>query len=49
MSGLNYRSSRPDQWTMPRPFQDASLRYLKHGPIQPMEQRGFVDRLFGRK
>jgi hypothetical protein len=33
---------------MPRPHQDASLRYIKHGPVQPMEQPGFFARLFGR-
>jgi hypothetical protein len=48
MSGLQYRSSRPDRWTMPRPHQDASLRYIKHGAVQPMEQPGFFARLFGR-
>ena len=52
MSNLSYRSSRPDGWTMPRPYQDASLRYLRHGPIQPMEEPegpGFFARLFSRR
>jgi hypothetical protein len=48
MSSMHYRSSRPDQWTMPRPYQDANLRYIKHGPIRPMEEPGFLARLFGR-
>jgi hypothetical protein len=48
MSSLSFRSSRPDPWVQPRPHQDASLRYLKHGPIQPMEEPGFLTRLFGR-
>ena len=48
MSSLQFKSSQPDRWTMPRPYQDASLRYRKHGPIQPMEERGFFARLFGR-
>jgi hypothetical protein len=47
MSSLHVRSSQSDQWTMPRPYQDASLRLMKHGPIQPMEQRGFFARLLG--
>lgn len=47
MSSLSYRSSRPDVWVQPRPHQDASLRFMKHGPIQPMEQPGFLARLFG--
>ena len=48
MSGLQFRSSRPDAWTMPRAYQDASLRYMKHGPILPMEEPGFLARLFRR-
>jgi hypothetical protein len=48
MSGLQYKSSKPDAWTMPRPYQDATLRHIKHGPIQPMERPGFFARLFGR-
>lgn len=50
MSSLNYRSSRPDAWTSPRPYSDASIRRFKHGPIQPMEEeaRGLFWRLFHR-
>ena len=48
MSSLHFRSSRPDAWTMPRPYQDANTRLMKHGPIQPMEQPGFWQRLFAR-
>lgn len=48
MSSLNFRTSRPDQWTSPRPYQDATLRYIKHGPIRPMEQQGLLARLLGR-
>jgi hypothetical protein len=48
MSSLSYRSSRPDGWIQPRPHQDASLRYMKHGPIQPMHEPGFLARLLGR-
>ena len=48
MSSLQYKSSKPDPWTMPRPHQDASLRYRTHGPIQPMENPGFFARLFAR-
>lgn len=48
MTPVTYRSSRPDPWTMPRPFTDASQRYLKHGPIQPMtDERGFWRKLLG--
>jgi hypothetical protein len=48
MSSLSFRSSRPDGWIHPRPHQDASLRYMKHGPIQPMEEPSLLARLFGR-
>lgn len=49
MSSLNYRSSRPDTWTNPRPYSDANMRRLKYGPIQPMdEERGLIWRLFHR-
>jgi hypothetical protein len=50
MSSLQYRSSKPDAWIMPRPYQDASLRFRTHGPILPMEEepRGFLARLLGR-
>ena len=47
MSNLSYRSSRPDSWVQPRPYQDATQRFMKHGPIQPMEQPGFFSRLLG--
>lgn len=47
MASQSYRSSRPDGWTMPRPYRDASLRYMQHGPILPMEEPGFFARLFG--
>lgn len=29
--------SRPDSWLEPRPYTDATLRRMKHGPILPME------------
>jgi hypothetical protein len=45
MSSFNFRSSRPDRWTSPRPYSDASLRRLVHGPIQPMEQPTLLQRL----
>ena len=57
MSSLSYKSSQPDRWVSPRPHRDASLRYMMHGPIQPMEQPGFslresfasLTRLFRRR
>ncbi|WP_170304752.1 hypothetical protein [Croceicoccus estronivorus] len=47
MSSLIFRSSRPDTWTMPRPYSDPSLRYRKHGPVQPMTSPTFWERLLG--
>lgn len=47
MSSLTFRSSRPDAWTQPRPHRDASLRRMTHGPIQPMHQPSWLERLFG--
>ena len=49
MASQTYRSSRPDGWTMPRPDRDASLRYMMHGPIQPMEEPSLLARLFGAR
>ncbi|WP_168194200.1 hypothetical protein [Altererythrobacter sp. TH136] len=48
MSGLSFRSSRPDSWVHPRPFHDASTRHQMYGPIRPMEEPGLLARLFGR-
>ena len=49
MSSLSFRSSRPDHWVQPRPYTDASLRFMAHGPVQPMEEEsGFFSRLFCR-
>ncbi|WP_305096899.1 glycosyltransferase family 87 protein [Croceibacterium aestuarii] len=48
MSSYTFRSSRPDSWIQPRPHQDASLRLMKYGRIQPMEEPGFLARLLGR-
>lgn len=49
MSGLSFRSSRPDTWVVPRPYSDPSQRLLKHGPIRPMQEPGFLARLFGAR
>ena len=42
MSLRCYRSSRPDAWSVPRPYSDANLRLMKHGPIRPMEEEGGI-------
>ena len=49
MSVHCFRNSRPDTWSMPRPYSDPSLRFLKHGKILPMEERvGIFERLLGK-
>ena len=47
MSSYTFRSSRPDHWTQPRPFSDASLRQMAYGAVQPMPQPGLLQRIFG--
>lgn len=47
MASRTFRSSRPDMWTLPRPYSDASLRYRKHGPIQPLTRPSLWERLVG--
>ncbi|WP_279349400.1 hypothetical protein [Erythrobacter litoralis] len=49
MSSLSFRSSRPDRWSSPKPYSDASLRMKHHGKILPMEQPGFFARLLGTR
>jgi len=50
MMPTSYRSSRADSWSMPRPHTDPCQRFLKHGPIRPMdEDRGLLWRLFARR
>ena len=47
MTSYTFRSSRPDNWTQPRPFTDASMRHMAYGAIQPMSQPTLFQRLFG--
>ena len=49
MSSMSFRSSRPDNWVQPRAHRDASLRYMKHGPLLPMEEPGLLARMFGAR
>ncbi|MEZ5680452.1 MAG: hypothetical protein R3E14_04060 [Erythrobacter sp.] len=49
MSSMSFHSSRPDRWTQPKSYSDSSLRYRTHGKILPMEEPGFLARLFGRR
>lgn len=47
MANLSYRSSKPDAWIAPRPFCDATVRMMKHGPVQPMREPGLLAKVFG--
>ncbi len=50
MTPTYYRSSSADRWTSPRPVNDPWQRYIRYGPIQPMdEDRSFLWRLFARR
>ncbi|MEM6857477.1 MAG: hypothetical protein AAF559_06365 [Pseudomonadota bacterium] len=40
--------SRPDAWTSPRPNCDPSLRALAYGPVRPMHEPSWLDKLLGR-
>lgn len=44
-----FRSSRPDNWTLPRSQRDPAYRHMSHGPIQPMDKPSFIERLFGMR
>lgn len=46
MAATVYRSSRPHQWIVPRPHTDAHQRMRTYGPIQPMDEPSWLDRLF---
>lgn len=49
MSLGRFRSSRPDPWSVPRPYSDASLRMMKHGRVLPMQDEpGLLRRLLNR-
>ncbi len=44
-----FRSSRPDGWSSPRFHSDETFREIAQGKILPMEEPGFLARLFGRR
>ncbi len=48
MSNRIFTSSRPDAWTSPRPYTDASLRMAAHGRVLPMQQLSLLERLLER-
>jgi hypothetical protein len=46
MSNYTTHSSLSDRWTKPRPYLDPSNRRRIHGPLRPMEEPSFFERLF---
>jgi hypothetical protein len=47
MTTAPIRTSGRDQWSRPKPFNDATTRRMKYGPIHPMEEPGLLERWFG--
>jgi hypothetical protein len=47
MTAVRIHTSTPDRWTNPRPHTDAAIRRAKHGPIRPMHEPSWLERLFG--
>ena len=46
----SFRGSRPDAWSQPRPYSDASTRRMTYGRVLPMEEEpGFFARLLGAR
>jgi hypothetical protein len=43
---MNRHSTRPDQWTVPRPYSDPNLRRQTYGKIIPMNKAPLWKRLF---
>jgi hypothetical protein len=46
MSNHSMRDGLSDRWAKPRQSLDPSMRRKVHGPIRPMEEPGFFERLF---
>ena len=46
MTAARIHTSPPDRWTSPRPHSDPSLRRAKHGPVRPMHEPGWIERMF---
>ncbi|MEO1729344.1 MAG: hypothetical protein AAFR64_01240 [Pseudomonadota bacterium] len=48
MTHYSITSSRPDQWTSPRPYTDPSMRALAYGPVRSMHEPRWWEKLLGR-
>ena len=47
MSHYSFRSSKPNHWVSPRRYSDPCLRALAYGPVRPMREPGWWERLLG--
>jgi hypothetical protein len=47
MTAVRIHTSAPDSWTNPRPYTDATIRRVKHGPVRPMREPTWLKRVFG--
>ena len=47
MSSYSFRSSKPDRWSSPRAYSDPSLRALAYGPVRPMQEPSWFEKLIG--
>ena len=48
MTQYPIRTSRPDQWTSPRPYSDPSLRALAYGRVRPMHEPSWWAKIMER-
>lgn len=48
MSNYSTHSTAADRWARPRQHLDPSIRRKVHGPIRPMDEPSFFERLFRR-
>ena len=49
MTSYPIHRSRPAPWTSPRPYSDPCLRALAYGPVRPMHEPAWWERLLGRQ
>jgi len=48
MTQYSFRTSGPDAWSSPRPTRDPSIRALAYGPVRPMHEPSWFEKLLGR-
>ncbi len=48
MTHYPIRRSRDDHWTTPRPYTDPCMRALAYGPVRPMHEPSWLERVLDR-